>query len=312
MLKLYAAGLSMACLLGATSSTAQQADPPAPAPAWVNQPARTVDNGYVVYVSVAEDRDIGRATFKSQAAGILDIANECSFAPKGTRTEDHFATHAAGGDSNMHLVYTKTRLNLDDCEAAKTAISPDELRRLANPQLANEIKTYEELMQNGGTVPAVAAIDANATAQPPSPSIATPLLTPHAPPSAVPAAPPTLAPVAIRPADNQPIQNTDAYLLARQQVFYMKQQVILAPSGVFAPGSAQMLTYVQNVTRLAQRLQGYQYDNPGMRTWTTSWSRYRAGARVDAIGAERTVEHRALEAPREVRRAPPRRIRRHR
>src|SRR5947209_3047805 len=60
------------------------------APGWVHQAARTVEGGYIVYLGEVEDQAPERARFKAEAAAIQDLANECSFAPKGARVEDHF------------------------------------------------------------------------------------------------------------------------------------------------------------------------------------------------------------------------------
>src|SRR4051794_24411710 len=77
------------CVLSACASPGTAVDAQTPPP-WARQPSPTVEGGYIVYVGSGEDRDGERARRKAEAQALGDLANECSFAPKGTRIEDRF------------------------------------------------------------------------------------------------------------------------------------------------------------------------------------------------------------------------------
>ena len=59
-------------------------------PSWIHQPARTVDGGYIVYVSSSQDRIDEQARFKARASGIEDIA-KCGLKGSPTVVKKVFA-----------------------------------------------------------------------------------------------------------------------------------------------------------------------------------------------------------------------------
>ena len=249
-----------------------------PAPEWINQPARTVDNGYIVYVTQGEATTLEQATFKSEAAGALDVANECSFAPKGMRVEDHFQAK----EGSEVRVYTKTGLAFNDCEIAQAANDPAEIKRLANAHVEEMIKTYE-----ASSAPPTAA-------DPPPAAAPTPPQAAEQPQAAAPRAEEEEkeeeeeVQEAARPA---PVfSSPEDYLVARQRIFLLKQTVILAPANAYPPGAPQTVQFVQNVTPLTLRVHTYQVSHPALRTWVHTWSSYRRHPR-DAVFVRPRAEH---------------------
>lgn len=128
--------LSLLILMGC-SSGGHHSESSESRPVWTTQPMRTVDQGYIIYLGSGEDSAQSQAYFKAQSEAIENIANECSFAPKGARTEDRYDETL---DYGKHRVYVKAAVTFADCEAAQKAVDPEEIKKLANIQFAEELK----------------------------------------------------------------------------------------------------------------------------------------------------------------------------
>src|SRR6202042_1536036 len=109
------------------------------------QPTRTVDNGYIVYVGAVEDISSERAQFKAEGLALEDLANECSMIPKGTRIEDRYM---AKGDHDS-TAYVKLALEFQECDQARHAVNPDDIRKVANVAFTDQLKKYQDLEATG-------------------------------------------------------------------------------------------------------------------------------------------------------------------
>src|ERR1039457_6458123 len=130
-------------LFGCSSKTPEQ-EAQALRPQWTNEAARKVDNGYIVYVGTGEDTEPQKAQFIAEGMALEDLANECSFAPKGTRIEDRYV-------EKLHYttkVYAKVAIDFETCESAKKAVNPADIQALANESLNEKIKKYQENVEN--------------------------------------------------------------------------------------------------------------------------------------------------------------------
>lgn len=212
----------------------------APEPAWIHSPTRTVDNGYIVYVGQGQDPQAERAAFKAESIAIGDLVNECSFAPKGTRIEDRYDQVVAG----IHYAYAKIGVQFEECEGAKKAVKPEEIRAMANVALADQLKRFQDMYYS---------------ADEPDESEGDNTL--PAPPA-------------------EPIRDQNEYYITRQRVAYAKQVVILAPETVFVAGSPQYTTYVSRVTPYAGRLQQFETASPAVRSQPTTWSQLQTSPMV--------------------------------
>ena len=217
-------------------------------PTWIHQPVRTVDAGYIVYIGTGEDHSAERAAFKAEAAALQDLANECSFAPKGTRTEDRF-DEATG---LLHHGYAKIAVEFRDCEAAKAAIQPDDIRKLANLAYNDEIKRYQDLVANPGDE--VASDDDSEGVNEAIDS--------RGPP----------------PGGSSGIRDPNHFFVVRQWVFYSKQDVILSPPQTYAANSVETTQFVNKVAPAQDQVQTYERNHPAVHTWANSWSTSPAGA----------------------------------
>lgn len=228
------------CLLVSCSSGQKTDDQSGPA--WVHQPARTVDGGYIVYVGTGEDHSADHARFKAEALALEDLANECSFPPKGARVEDRFDRQIGV----LHQSYVKVAVDYQTCEEAKQTIDPAAVRNLANVAMTSEIKRYQDDVEDDDE--SDASDDQNL-----SPETKTVLASRYAPPPAS-------------------IANETGFFAVRQQVFYAKQDVILSPPVTYAPGAPQTATYVNNVTTSTQQITTYANNNPTVKTGTQTWN----------------------------------------
>jgi len=217
-------------------------------PDWTQQPSRTVDAGYIVYIGKGEDRSPGRARFKAEGMALQDLSNECSFAPKGTRIEDH-AEEVIQGVTHS---YAKIAIEFQDCEAARNAVTPEQIRTLANPQLASEVKRYQDAIDN------------------PQPDETRPLEYAN---------------------NNGPsggggggggvmfIRSSSEFFIVRQQVAYSKQYVILAPAAQYPPMAVQTVTPVRGVVVANSAVRQYEIANPQVRSSSQTFSAVRSQQR---------------------------------
>jgi hypothetical protein len=218
--------------------------PPAPpAPAWIGQPARTVDQGYIVYVASSEDRQPEQARFKAESQAYQDLANECSFPPKGARTEDRYVKQVGV----LQQAYVKVGVDFQTCEEAKQAVQPEEIRKLANVAMTDQIKAYQTKYEappedsdeeEGEEVSDETQAVLDARRAPPTTVYATPV----------------------------------QFYVARQQIFYYKQDVILSPPTAYPPNSPQTTQFVSQVQAPVSRVQQYEAANPAVKTSPQTWS----------------------------------------
>lgn len=226
------AAIAAVMLAGMSGCSSAPSGPPA-APGWVHQPSRTVDSGYIVYVGMGEDYTPERARFKSEASAIQDLANECSFAPRGTRVEDHYDYFYGG----KYQSFAKLAVSFDECEQAKATLEPVRIQALANAEMTDQLKHYQQIEYDMPTEDAAA---------PANPALAD---------------------------TNPPIQDDGTYFVARQQIAYAKEIVILEPAA-YPPGSVVSRQFVERIRPQTVTIQQYEQVHPVVHTWGNSWSSF--------------------------------------
>lgn len=234
----FAAPLAIALLFGCSSA------PQATGPAWVHQPARTVDAGYIIYVGSGEDAVPQRASFKAEGQALQDLANECSFVPKGARVEDHYDDES--GAAGAHKSYAKVAVDFQSCEEAKGALDADGIKKLANVAMTNEVKTYQEMMNE--PPPAPIAEGSPPPYGAPGPSGGTQVVF---------------------------VRDEPSFFVMRSQVAWVKQTVILTPApplGVSPPPPNTQLAAIAGPSR---EIRGFEQANPTLRTNQRAWSQVR-------------------------------------
>jgi hypothetical protein len=235
------------CILFVSCSSTPEAPP---SPDWIRQASRTVDAGYIIYVATGEDRSPDQARFKAESIAYEDMANECSFPPKGARTEDRYEQQIGV----LTKAYAKVAVDFQSCEEARSALQPDDIHKYANIAMTEQIKRYQEIYERP---PQDLASDEDSDEYDDGVSDETrDVLNSRSAPQ--------VAYV------SSPVQ----YYVVRQQVFYAKEDVILSPPGAYPPNAPQTTTFVNNLQAPVQRVQQYEAANPAVKaspqTWTTT------------------------------------------
>jgi hypothetical protein len=197
-------------------------------PAWLNEPTRVVDNGYIVYVGTAEDLQPEKAQFKAEGIALEDLANECSFIPKGARIEDRFQEK----NDKLTKSYVKLGLEFTECEKAKHTTDPVAIKEIANVAFAEQMRKFQDLSETG-EVPdksQYAALE---------------------------------VPKEWTPAPARAGMSEDVHFYAvRQYVAYQKEVVILSPPMAYAPNSVETQRYTAAVQPAVAQVETYQAKNP--------------------------------------------------
>jgi hypothetical protein len=208
-------------------------------PAWISQPTRIVDNGYIVYVGTAEDTHPEQAQFKAEGLALEDLANECSFAPKGTRIEDRYTEK----EKYYTKSYVKIGLEFTECEKAKHTNDPSTIKELASSGFTEQIRRYQDLIENG---------EAPETSQ-----------------YAALEVPKELPPV---PASAGMTETTHFYVV-RQYVAYQKEIVILSPPSTYAVNSEESHRFTTALQPAIAQVETYQTQNPALVKEPMAWSK---------------------------------------
>ena len=214
-------------------------------PDWIRQPTRVVDNGYIVYVESEDDRDLSRAKFKAESSALADLANECTLIPKGVRVEDRY-DHAVG---NMHQSYVKVGVELQECEEAKKAVTPEAIRKLANAAMTEQVKKYREMIGQPEDLIAENEEEGEELEAPTNPNAGTQVAT-------------------------GPRSDAQFYVM-REQIFVAKSNVVLAPSTAYQPQAPETVALQQRVGTQSQQVAAYECTHPALKTSPRPWSYYR-------------------------------------
>jgi hypothetical protein len=226
-----------------------------PEPPWIHEPARRVDGGYIIYVGSGEDTTLERSHFKASSMALQDLVNECSIAPKGTRTEDSY-DHPEG--EHQFRSYVKVAIEFQDCEAAKQAVQPEDIRKLASQPLTEQLKRYQVMIDE--PMP-----EELATADEGDHQGLNPMVNGGYTPSDSSSSSAWRTRIVV-------VNNPDSYFWMRQQVAYDKQVVVLAPVSQYQPGTPQTQAFVQNVLPAATQIKSFEKQNPETQTWNKSYS----------------------------------------
>jgi len=225
-------------ILGGLTACASKTNQQAPSPDWIQSPTRAVDNGYIVYVGTGEDSNRDRARFKAEGAALADLANECSFVPKGTRIEDRFDKT----EGPLHEGYAKVALEFQFCEEAKKTVDPEGVRKLASAPMAEQIKKYQEMLGPGPDLEQVA----RAAEMEEVPQLSDP--------------------------GPSSLHSDFHFYVVRQQVAYEKQIVILSPPSLYQPSAPETLAYNRAVVAPTQQIASYAAAHPNLQKTPAAWS----------------------------------------
>ncbi len=220
------------------SSCASQ--PKQEGPDWMHQPTRTVDNGYIVYVGSGQSRDTLKAQFKAEGMALEDLANECSFIPKGARLEDRFVQQG----TNEHVAYVKIAVEFQECAQSQKTLEPSEITKLANVSFTEQLRRYQDLEETG-ELPQKSEYAALEM------------------PAEVP--PPPVASAGMSPAVH--------FTVMRQYVAYQKETVILASPTAYPINSPQASHFVSAIQPAVGQIHQIGAQNPSFEKNPQPWSK---------------------------------------
>lgn len=113
----------------------------------VTNAPRSVNGSWITFTAMGEDRFADRAQFLAENAALADVANECSFIPKSTV---HQVYEAPVANPNLPRSFEgrqftgKAFVDRVVCDEAKHAILPERIAQLANTDLMNRLRTYQD------------------------------------------------------------------------------------------------------------------------------------------------------------------------
>ena len=110
-----------------------------PSKDWVQQPVRSIDGKDLVFVNSASDPVQARAEFIAVAKALEDLANECSYIPKGSHLEDRADTKRPEGFSVAVKLVIEDQL----CEQAKKELLPENIKRTSNRGYTEQLQKYQ-------------------------------------------------------------------------------------------------------------------------------------------------------------------------
>ena len=243
ILRLVATALLL-FLLSDCSSSPPTASKPAD-PDWISGPARTIDNGYIVFIGTSEDTNTERSKLKAEGLALEDLANECSLIPKGTVMEDRYSKH----EGRLINSWVKVAVEFQVCDHAKNASTPEDIRQIANATFTEQLKRYQDFMASGeltaqtgkGEVPPPDEwmTEANSSSQ------------------------------AVASYSGPPQTQYFAY---RQNLAYQKEVVVLSGPTYFVQGSPEYVYVTKNIQVQNQNITQVVASNPTLSKSTASWS----------------------------------------
>ena len=243
----------------------------APAPDWTHQASRMVDNGYIVYVGKGEASRADDAQFKAEGLALEDLANECSMVPKGTRVEDRYLVTTKNG----YTSYTKVALELQACDEATKATSPEAIRKIANVNFTSQLKKYQDLEETGFRSDAEDGEEIE-------------------------------APTEIAAAPSQGTYNDHVHFyMTRQYIAYQKEVVVLSPPTAYQPGSKETELFNHQVVPATQTVAGLEQKDPTLKSAPTAYHEVSDRPKIERPGGlQKAAQHarernqHALAAPR--------------
>ena len=203
---------------------------------------------------------------KAEGQALEDLANECSFIPKNTRIEDRFSSY----EDRETTAFIKVGLPFEDCENAKRALDPAEIKKQGSPGFTAQLKKYQDVIETGewSSDSEVADIDPGVIPPPP-----------------------------IR---QEGWSDATHFYVTRQYVAYQKETVILAPPTAYAPGTDQNKKFTTFVTQESANVKGLEEKNPGLKTSPMAWSQVPQRpqlARPKALQAKPSSRQKSLNVP---------------
>lgn len=220
--------------------------------AWTDQLGRSFESKNLVIVSTALGSTAASAKFKSEAKGLEDLANECSFVPKGTHIEDEVTQKSY----DQFIVFSKIVIEEKFCETGKRLLQLAEIEQMANLGYTEQI--LKNQLQSEKPV-----------VQPPV-SSKLPKLTSA---TKVPPMSPRQKIERLLSSDEASVIHDDGdFFMTRQQIAFLKQAILLSAKGLYPKNLvlSDKMTSVLSQKILATR--NYEAQNTALSSSSVTWS----------------------------------------
>ncbi len=205
---------------------------------WTEQVGRNFEKQNIVMVSLAKAASQNTAKFNAEAQGLEDLANECSFIPKGT----HLADQVVLSEQGQVTVFVKFIVAKTICENAKISIKFQEIWPLVNYGYTEQILKYHAENEK--------SIVAKGSALGPLQKVELILNSENA----------------------SIVRDDNDFFMTRQQISFLKQATLLAGRGLF-PEKAFDIEKMQSV--LVQKIAAageYEKINPALKSSSITWT----------------------------------------
>jgi hypothetical protein len=201
---------------------------------WVLQPARTVDQQNLVFVISSSGLSKASAEFTAVSKALEDLANECSYIPRGTRLEDRVESKQV----DQFVVAVQLVISVKNCDQAKKDFLPEDIQLNANRGYTDQIQKYqlEKVPNFAAQIPRV-RVESDAKQA---------LMT-----------------------DSNLIHDDGEFFEMRQKIALLKQSFILSKT-LSSSNSKQSMQSLQEQFAATQR---YEEANPALKSSSLTWSK---------------------------------------
>lgn len=107
-------------------------------PYWIRQNGRSLEGQRIVFVESDDHLDRQKAQFLAEAQALADLANECSFVPKGAKIDGRFENSVA----KIHQYFVKVSVDQAVCQAARQAQTQASIEALADSELDQVLRKF--------------------------------------------------------------------------------------------------------------------------------------------------------------------------
>ena len=249
---------------------------------WTDRIGKSIENKNLVIVSTATASTQKLAKFSAESSALEDLANECSFVPRGTYVQDELTNQKA---KDQFAVIVKVVVELQNCEKAKQALQLSDIAAQAN------LGYTEQILKNQ------LQLDLrDQSSEKLKPMIRT-MIPPMIPREKV---------ERILSSDDSNLIRDDAdFFMMRQQIAFLKQSILLSSKDMYPKSLVLSDRMTRVLTQKIEATQNYELKNATLKASSVTWSfaKERITQNLKASEAEqKSNEKIALKKPKKNRR----------
>ena len=205
---------------------------------WAEQIGKSVEGQKLIFVGADISGSEENSKFKAEAKSLENLANECSFVPKGTYLADQLMTKTDG----QTRVIVKLVVDMNLCEQARNSILPNDIEGLINFGYTEQIQKFQEENEKQITY----------SAPPPSAKQKVEMIL-------------NSDSVAL-------VRDDDDFFLVRQQAAYLKQIILMSKRGKLPTGLINFERVFGVLSEKTSAIRAYEKINPVLKSSSMTWS----------------------------------------